>query len=78
MHLKTSIRSDQTGLGEKKHWHWLLAPSSQACAASLCAHSGKNSTHLMKAKIVLHSRGDVEDVAVCSHSDDKPIECLKV
>lgn len=30
---------------------------------------------LMKAKIVLHSRGDVEDVAVCSHSDDKPIEC---
>jgi len=32
----------------------------------------------MKAKIVLHSRGDVEDVAICSHSDDKPIECLKV
>ena len=31
----------------------------------------------MKAQVVLHSRGDVEDVAISGHGDDKSIECLK-
>lgn len=37
----------------------------------------KSGTHLMKAQVVLHSRRDVEDVAISSHSNDKSIECLK-
>lgn len=72
------IKNDPRELGrEKKALAWLSAPPSQTWTASICLQPGKNGTYLMKAQVVLHSRGDVEDVAISSHSNDKSIECLK-
>lgn len=53
------------------------APPSQTRTASICFQPGKHGAHLVEAQVVLHSRGDVEDVAISSHGDDKSIECLK-
>lgn len=77
-HLKTYIKNVPRELGKQKRaLAQLSAPTSPLWTAFLCSEPGKNGTHLMKAQVVLHSRGDVEDVPISGHSDDKSIECLK-